>query len=189
MKPVLLLCLGNELLSDDGLGAEVAKRLSQNQDLPEFAEVIFAATAGFQLIDLLENRQRVLIVDTIRTGKAIPGTLLYFGAGIFTPSHRLTNSHQISLPTALEFGKLLGLNMPSVVEVIAVEAEDLETLHEGLSASVQSAVEIAIHFVENWIIQNQGKVRNHGRRKRQIPDALKRRAEDLPRVPRPGLGG
>jgi len=153
LKPILVLCLGNEIISDDGFGAEVARRLTDAGRLPESVEIVFAPLAGFALLDHLAGRTNVLIVDTIRTGYAKPGTLHKFAADVFTPSKHLTTSHQISLPTALELGQQLGLDMPEDVDIIAVEAVNLETLSEQLTPAVRAAVDKAVRYVKEWISQ------------------------------------
>ena len=153
-KPLLILCLGNELISDDGFGPEIARKLSFEGDLLEHADVVFAPVAGFHLIDLLADREKVLIVDTIRTGKAAPGTIYSFPAGELTPSFNLTTSHQISLPIALELGRRFGAKMPRVLDLIAVEAEDLETLSEELSPPVRAAIGKALDLIKEWIYRN-----------------------------------
>ena len=153
-KPLLVLCLGNEIVSDDGFGPEVAQQLSQCSDLKEHADIIFAPVAGFHLIDLLANREKVLIIDTIRTGRIAAGMLHSFPAGELTPSNNLTISHQISLPVALELGRSFGAKMPYVLDLIAVEAEDLETIREELTPSVRAAVGNAMELVKEWISRN-----------------------------------
>jgi hydrogenase maturation protease len=150
LRPLLVLCLGNDILTDDALGSVVAKRLSRI-DLGQLVEVIFAATAGFGLLDLLDGREAVLIVDAIQTGKADPGTVHFFPAGVLTPSYNLINSHQINLPTALEFGKRLGLTMPSDIQVVAVEAQDVETISEQLTPPVEKAVDEVVKIACDWI--------------------------------------
>ena len=154
LKPLLILCLGNEIISDDGFGAEVAKRLNKCSEITKLADVIFASVAGFKLIDLLTGREKALIVDTIKTGNAVPGTLQCFSAGVFTPAYHLTTSHQINLPTALELGRMLKVKMPSVVDVVTVEAEDIMTLSEELSPAVKLAVDKAVILIRDWILKN-----------------------------------
>jgi hydrogenase maturation protease len=163
LKPRLILCLGNEIVSDDRFGYEIAKRLLEQGDLPDDVEVQFAAVAGFHLLQLLVDRRKVLIVDTIRTEQVAAGTLHSFPAGVFTPSKHLTTSHQISLPTALELGRQLELEMPSLVDVLAVEAADLETLSEQMTPPVQAAVGDALGFIKEWIIQDKME-ENHDRK-------------------------
>ncbi len=153
-KPLLVLCLGNEIISDDGFGPEIARQLAQHCDLKEQTDIIFAPVAGFHLIDLLADREKVLIIDTIRTGKVAPGMLHSFPAGQLTPSNNLTISHQISLPVALELGRNFGAKMPYVLDLIAVEAEDLETIKEELTPPVRAAVSDAIELVKDWVSRN-----------------------------------
>lgn len=150
--PTLILCLGNEILSDDGLGAVVAHRLQEREFASDKIEVIFAARAGFALLDLLQDRRRVLIIDSIQLRQGVPGTLYRFPMGVFTPSRNLTTSHQISLPTALELGRKVGLRMPDTIDVLAVEAEDVETLQESLTPAVAAAVEDVIAAAEQWLV-------------------------------------
>lgn len=154
LNPLLILCLGNEIISDDSFGPRVAAILQSEGRLKDRCEVIFAPVAGFHLLDLMQGRSKVLIVDTIITGKAEPGTVHVFSAGIMTPSRNLTTSHQISLPTALELGKKLGYEMPAVVDVIAVEALDIETLSEELTTPVSNAMDEALEQIRNWIEEN-----------------------------------
>jgi hydrogenase maturation protease len=151
LKPLLVLCLGNDILSDDSFGPAVAKRLESNGLNYGHVEVVFAPTAGFGLLDLLKDRRSVLIVDAIVTGRAVPGTVHFFEAGALTPSYNLINSHQINLPTALELGKQLQMAMPSDIQVVAVEAQDVETIGEQMTPPVAGAVETAVTAVRNWV--------------------------------------
>ena len=154
MKPLLILCLGNDIVSDDGFGPVVARKLLNNNDCAAEVEVVTASLAGFNLLDLLAGREKALIVDSMVSGRFAPGTLNFFPAGVLTPAKNLITSHQISLPTSLELGKILGLKMPKVVDVIAVEAEDIVTLNENLTPTVQKAVNGALELIYKWISHN-----------------------------------
>ncbi len=169
LKPDLILCLGNEVLRDDGFGAEVARRLQHTRRPENDVEVIFAPLAGFALLDLLADRERVLIVDSIRTGDSAPGTLLFFEADVLAPANHLVNSHQMSLPTALKLGTELGLTMPSQIDVLAVEVEDVETLSEELTPPVAEAVDDALEAIQSWI-SNRREDANAPENRKAIPD-------------------
>jgi len=161
LKPLLILCLGNEIISDDRFGPEIADRLHQVSGLDPRADVVYLPIAGFALLDLLAGRKKVLIVDTMVTGRAPAGTLHSFPAGVLTATHHLTTSHQISLPTALELGRQLGLEMPTVIDVIAVEPQDIETLSEELTPPVRAALDETVQFIQRWITQNADKESDH----------------------------
>jgi hydrogenase maturation protease len=161
VKPLLVLCLGNEIISDDAFGPVVAQELQKDTETNRRADVIFAPVAGFSLLDLLKDRRKVLIVDTIVTGKNPSGKLLSFPAGVLTPSRHLTTSHQISLPTALELGRQMGYHMPDNVDILGVEAQDLETLSEELTPPVRAALPDALRFVRDWIARNSEEESSH----------------------------
>jgi hydrogenase maturation protease len=157
MRPALVLCLGNEILTDDSFGFKIAQKLKSHYNFKGNAEVIFSPLGGLNLIDLLRDRERVLIIDTLALKKSVPGTLHYFEMGHFTPAKNLTCSHQISLPTALKFGRELGIEMPDKIDVLAVEARDIETLSESMTPEVEAAVAPAVAKILSWIGNGNGK--------------------------------
>jgi hydrogenase maturation protease len=150
LKPILVLCLGNDILSDDAFGVEVAKALAASPPV-DSADVEFAPVAGFSLVEMLCHRKKALIVDTIQTYDCPPGTIHFFPAGQMAPSNHLVSSHQINLPTALALGTELGLDMPDVIDVLAVEAQDLTTLGCAMTPSVEEAVPDAVNRIGDWI--------------------------------------
>ena len=125
--------------------------------------MIFAPVAGFGLLDLLNGRDKVLLIDSIVTGGVPPGTLHFFPMGTLTPSRNLTTSHQMSLPTALELGRQLGYQMPEHIDVLAVEVADVTTLNESMTGQVRSAVEPALVSVDQWLALHTGKEINVNR--------------------------
>lgn len=151
MKRFLVLCLGNEILSDDAVGPVIARRLQEMELASDDVEVIFAPTAGFSLLDLLEDRAEVLIVDSIITGTDTPGTIRLHDLGERVPTYNLINSHEINLPTALSLGRAMGYHMPEDVSVLTIEAQDVTTLSERLTPPVSASVDEAIAHVLRWI--------------------------------------
>jgi hydrogenase maturation protease len=154
----LVLCLGNEILSDDAVGPVIARRLQAIELGNDDVEVIFTPTAGFSLLDLLENRAEALIVDSIITGTDTPGTIRLFVMGEQVPTHNLINSHEINLPTALSLGRAMGYQMPKNVSVLTIEARDVTTLSERLTPPVSASVDEAVAHVLRWIQQINGDI-------------------------------
>jgi hydrogenase maturation protease len=150
MSPILVLCLGNEVLSDDAFGFHVSAELRKSS-VGDRADVEFAAVAGFALLDLLQGRRAALIVDTVVSGNAVPGTLRLFRNGFGTATRHLVSSHQMSLPTALRFGAILGYDMPGAIDVLAVEALDVQTLSESMTPAVAPSIGNAVTEIEKWV--------------------------------------
>ncbi len=166
MKPLLILCLGNEVLCDDTFGPTVAEKLLADDGLGDSVEVIFAALAGFRLLDLMQGKRRVLVVDSIRTEPSHPGELHFFPLGDMTPSTNLVASHQLNLPTALELGRRLGYEMPAEVDVLAVEVADIETLSEEMTPAVAASVAPAIDRIKAWVVRQSMEIDHEENRKR-----------------------
>jgi hydrogenase maturation protease len=158
MKPLLVLCLGNEILADDAFGFHVAETFSNEHGLNDNTEIIFAPIAGFSLLDVLANRTAALIVDTIITGNREPGHLHYFKIGYDAATTTLVSSHQISLPVALQFGRKLGLEMPKNISVLAVEASDIYTLSQTMTGAVKDSVTKAVLHIDDWIRVNESEL-------------------------------
>lgn len=151
MKPILVLCLGNEILADDAIGPTIANRLERVYADDKDVETLFTPRAGFVLLDLFHNRESVLIIDSIMTNKVKPGTIHFFSADYLTPSNGLINSHQINLPTAIQLGEKLGYKMPNDIDILAIEVEDITTISEQLTPAVANAVDTAIDKISFWI--------------------------------------
>lgn len=75
-KSILVLGVGNFLLSDEGVGIHVAQQL-QNMPLPSEVEVMDGGTGGFELITHFQGRKKVIIIDAVKTDD-IPGTVFRF---------------------------------------------------------------------------------------------------------------
>ena len=176
MRPNLVLCLGNEVLSDDSFGYKICQMLCGRPEPTPDTDIIFSALGGFNLIDLLKDRNRVLIVDSIISGQSSPGTLHFFEMGYYAPSKNLTCSHQINLPTAISLGRQLGCAIPDSIDVLAVEAEDIQTLGENLTPAVEAALDPAIARILNWVSEDWAAEANYKRRtvlSAMIPPAAK----------------
>lgn len=135
----LVLGLGNDLLSDDAIGLlvtrEVARRLADapGVDVRETTEM------GLALLDFIVGYERVILVDSIQTGRCPPGTVHELDAAGLK---RLTGRtpHFLGIGEALALGRQLGLAMPREVRILAVEVEDPFTLGTELTPQLRRAL-------------------------------------------------
>lgn len=112
MKPVLLLCLGNPLMGDDGVAWHIGRQLSRLQSLPEDVEVLLhGGTDLLRLAEAMEGRERVILLDAI-DDPSPPGSLLVHNGGFLEWPCSRQSAHQLSAPQALHLLKLAspGLN-------------------------------------------------------------------------------
>ncbi len=142
--------LGNTLLSDDGVGVrvarEVARRLAES-GREESVSVIESEVAGFDLMEQMNGWEQVIIVDSIQFSGLEPGSVVRLDPQDLHTSLRIRSVHQIDLPTVLELGRRLGLDMPRNVTVIGIQAEDACTFGESLSAAAMRGLETGTEMV------------------------------------------
>ena len=72
---VLILGVGNILLTDEGIGVRTVQALQQQYLMPENVELVDGGTAGMELMEIMANREHVILIDAVSTG-APPGTVV-----------------------------------------------------------------------------------------------------------------
>ena len=143
-----VLCLGNELLADDALGAAVAAELERLG--PEGVEVVFTPLTGFYLLEHLLDTPRLVVVDTIVSGAALPGTIRTFREeDVQTPPGG--SPHYVGLFEALAAARALGLAAPGEITLLAVEAADCSTVGGAMHPAVKAALPQVVRRVLNLL--------------------------------------
>lgn len=141
-RKLLILGLGNTLLSDDGLGIYLGRRVSAlltgpDGPNPDFVE---ASLGGLALLDHVVGYQRLVIIDSVQTGDGEAGQLYCLTEKSLNGTVRLTSVHDINLATALQLGRRLGMAVPEKVDIYAVEAKDLLTFQESCTPELTAAL-------------------------------------------------
>lgn len=147
MTGTIVIGLGNPILGDDAVGLHVAAALKS-----EFAGVAGIVieelhAGGLRLMDAIAGFERAVIVDAMCSGALRPGSVRRLDAGQLGQARNLASTHDTNLPTALELGRLLGLRMPREVTVYGIEARDVDTFDEALSADVRRSVPEVVRLI------------------------------------------
>jgi len=130
---VLVLGLGNILLSDEGAGVKAIEELKNRYDCSDAVEIIDGGTMGLELLPYFEERSHILIIDAVKTGRK-PGTIVriddppaYFGSK--------TSPHQIGLADVMGVAVITDI-MPQYITLFGIEPKQLST---GLVLSTEVA--------------------------------------------------
>ena len=134
--PVLVLGLGNILMKDDGLGIYAIRELSK-YNFSEEIEFVEGATSGISLVWELEGREKIVVVDAIKTNAA-PGTLFNFKFSEVERFYKekLMSLHQVDFISALDYADFLNVNYPDI-SFWGIEPEEVSQ-EIGLSPVVQN---------------------------------------------------
>ena len=137
-KNILVLGVGNLLLSDEGVGIHVVSQL-RNMHLAPNVEVIDGGTRSFELIEHFRNRKKVIIVDAVNDASAEPGTVFRF-----TPDDAelqwfpAFSAHQLSLYELLNFAQQL--EPPPEIIVYGIVPKETKKLSTHLSRKVKRRI-------------------------------------------------
>jgi hydrogenase maturation protease len=150
---ILVLGLGNPVMTDDGVGLAALERLRASYDLAPWVELADGGTWGMRLLPMIEDHDSVLFLDAISTGAA-PGTLVRLegdgiprglGTGKISP-------HQVDLQDVLAAASLRG-RLPRRMVALGLQPERVE-MGVGLTPVVEAALEAlvaaAVDCLEGW---------------------------------------
>ena len=148
--------LGNSILTDDGVGVyaarEIGRRLAEigHPDI----DIVESEVAGFELMELMAGWKHVILVDSIQFEGLEPGTVIRIDPGDLHTSLRLRSVHDIDLPTALELGRRMGLEMPVKLTIFGIQAQDAlslgESLTEAAKRGLNEAVDLVLKEIRDW---------------------------------------
>ncbi len=141
---ILVSCIGNIFLGDDGFGCEVARALAEMNLSPETQVIDFGIRAFDLAFALLEPYQTIILVDTIARGSQ-PGTIYVLQPAVDAAA---TSGPEIFDPHSMDPARLLRLAQTLgeiTAEIYIVGCEPLDFGEElegrmGLSQPVRAAV-------------------------------------------------
>jgi hydrogenase maturation protease len=143
-RRVVVLGVGNLLLSDEGVGVHVANKLME-MDLPPEVDVVEGGTDGFRLMNVVTGAARLIVVDAVKGGGP-PGSIYRFDIkdAPTYPDEYKTSVHQIGILEVVHLSELIGETPETTI--IGVEPKSLEMGME-LSPEVQAKVSRIIELV------------------------------------------
>jgi len=151
----LIIGLGNPILGDDGVGwkiaQEVEKQLPPTVYHPPSVVVECFALGGISLMEQMIGYERVILIDSLNTGKHPQGAVVTFSLDELADlayGHS-ASAHDLSLKNALIMGRSMGAILPDDknVLVVAVEAQHVYDFSENLSPAIEAAVPVAVDEV------------------------------------------
>ncbi len=169
-EQVLVLGIGNLLLSDEGVGVHVAQELMAG-GTPAGVQVRDAGTPGFELVEELSDGRRVIVVDALQAGLS-PGAVRVFAPAEVRESEqvKLSSLHGVGLLDVCRLAQRLGRRLN--VTVIGVQV-----------ASVGPGTELSPALRAHWAEIMQ-------RVRQEVNQAASDRAEATNQVaPRDGPSG
>ncbi len=143
-RPVLVLGIGNILLRDEGVGVRVIEAMRE-LPLPDHVELCDGGTAGADLLDILSDRRKVIVIDAMDAG-AEAGTIYRLTLDDLLPTEAPHASlHEIGLLETIDMARCLGVH-PHEVVIFGVKPGEISCGLE-LSSPVSQAIPRIIDLI------------------------------------------
>jgi hydrogenase maturation protease len=123
---VVVLGVGNILLSDEGIGVRAIEKLQRDYLLPPEVVVIDGGTTGMEMLEDLSKCDHIIIIDAVRSGKAPASIIRLADEQVPVFFKTKLSPHQIGLSDVLATLAFIG-EQPGGVTIFGVEPVSLET--------------------------------------------------------------
>lgn len=150
---ILVLGLGNTLLSDDGVGVHVVASLQRHARQAEDVSYMDGGTIGLSLLPDVEAADGLILVDASEIG-ALPGTVAVFeGAAMDAQlGGKKRTPHEVAAFDLIATAAMLG-SCPPLRALVAVQPQSVEWGLEPtgpVRAAMPSAEAAVIDLVQRW---------------------------------------
>jgi hydrogenase maturation protease len=154
---VLVLGIGNLLLSDEGAGVKAVEELQNRYDCSDAVEIVDGGTSGSELLPYFEDRSHILIIDAVKTGNK-PGAIVR----IENPPaffQKKLSPHQIGLADVLGLAAITD-NLPRNITLFGIEPKKLSTgldLSTEVARSLSRLVDMVVEELKSIGVKVQAK--------------------------------
>jgi hydrogenase maturation protease len=153
MSTTLILGIGNNLLSDEGVGVHVIRFLeTHHADVPDVT-YLDGGTLSFTLAEPIADHDNLIVVDAARLGQP-PGTvkcLVGEEMDRYLKGNR-ASVHEVGLVDLFDISRLSG-TFPVNRALIGVEPESLgwgDSPSASVAPAVPQAARMALALVDDW---------------------------------------
>jgi hydrogenase maturation protease len=156
---VLLVGLGNILLSDEGTGVHAVEALRKRFDFPG-VDLLDGGTLGLDLLPWMEGREKVLFIDAVNFQEH-PGTIaVREGRDIPSFLGPRLSFHHVGLPDLL-FAMSFRGDEPAKIALVGIQPEKIEvglTLSETVRGRFEKLLNAVVEKLREWGVEANRKL-------------------------------
>jgi hydrogenase maturation protease len=152
---ILLLGIGNTLLTDEGVGIHVLQALETGTPMPPQVELLDGGTLSFTLAGPIQDADALIVVDAARIGQAPGAWQMLRGEQMdaFLLGNRKSSVHEVGL-TDLRAIAILSGHWPQQRAMLAIEPSQIdwgEQLTSDVAAAVPAVAQAIRDLVQEWL--------------------------------------
>ncbi len=148
----ILVGLGNPIMSDDGIGLVVSRRVHRR--LVGY-DLDLACGAGLHVMDSILGYQRAVIIDSMVTGSVPAGSVVRIDPGEGMATRRAGHSHGVGFFEAIEIARACEAPLPEKILVYGIEVKDPFTIGESISEAIMDKLDEIVDFIVGDITDSE----------------------------------
>lgn len=139
-----IMCIGNLLMRDEGVGPHCAQLLEQRYRFPDNVDVLDSGTMGMSLLGDIANYDLIVVIDAVDGTGQEPGTVFTFTPDEIARHTVMHSLHDIRFKDVLDAAALLG-HQP-VGKCVGVQVLDMDPpdFSIGLTEPVEAALPLVM---------------------------------------------
>ena len=152
----LIIGLGNPIVGDDAIGIIVTEWLQKEiqNDIIDIKPDV--SLSGIGLVELFRGYDRVIIVDSMFTGKFALGTVKVLTPDQFLSAQHTSDFHNMDFFTALDWGYQNFDDLPkrNKITIIGIEIQYIQEFSDTLSPELQQKLDNIKNTVKSEVMVN-----------------------------------
>ncbi len=137
---IMILGLGNKLLTDEGFGIHVIEKIMQKYEFSQNVSVMDGGVLGVYLLGFISEAEKLIVIDVIRNNGE-PGTMYRIENDDIPKRIRAKNSlHQVDFLETMTLCRY-GLDKAPETVILGVEPLDIETYGVELTSPVKARID------------------------------------------------
>tara|TARA_Y100001960_G_C14588041_1_gene784171 strand:+ start:163 stop:777 length:615 start_codon:yes stop_codon:yes gene_type:complete len=144
---ILVMGIGNLLWADEGFGVRAVETLNARYAFPENVTLMDGGTQGLYLVNFVQEADRLLVFDAVDYGLE-PGSIKSVWneeVPKFTGVKKMS-LHQTGFQEVLSAAELLGNGFPTEMQLIGVQAQNLEDWGGPVTPVVRSKMDTVLNM-------------------------------------------
>lgn len=145
---IAVMCVGNRLMLDDGVGPAVFDELVEHWDIPDNIELLDLGCLSLAMIERVREFDLLITVDAVDDSGEAPGTILRYAPEAMARHVGINASlHDLKLIDLFDAASLLGYHAEGLCLGMQVENASPAEATEGLTPAVHSKLPLLVDIL------------------------------------------
>ncbi len=149
---IVVLGLGNILLSDEGVGVHAVNAIKEQYDFKPKVNLVDGGTMGLDLLPLFQDGDRILIIDAVDFRRSAGHIGVIEGDAIPSVLNAKLSVHHIGVSDLLVTAKLTRATHPEVC-LIGIQPKSLDVgldMTEEIRDQIDSLIDLTVRKLKEW---------------------------------------